>query len=160
MTSPQKISRSFQTTQWIIDNQTKGLSHADSLLQLPFRANCMNWVVGHLVAYRDRIVGVLGQEPLLSEVETELYERGSAPITDGEKAVSFEKLLRLSNQSYKQITAYLEEASPNALEVIHNAEKQQTLADRLQALHWHETYHVGQLEILRQLAGTDDVVIP
>ena len=24
---------------------------------------------------------------------------------------------------------------------------------------WHETYHVGQLELLRQLAGKDDKVI-
>ncbi len=26
----------------IIQAQTKGLSHADSLLQLPFRGNCLN----------------------------------------------------------------------------------------------------------------------
>jgi hypothetical protein len=29
----------------IIKAQTEGLSHADSLLQLPFRGNCLNWVL-------------------------------------------------------------------------------------------------------------------
>jgi uncharacterized damage-inducible protein DinB len=34
-----------------------------------------------------------------------------------------------------------------------------TLANRLFFLYFHETYHTGQTELLRQLAGTDDKVI-
>lgn len=37
----------LDTNQWIIDCQLKGLAHADTLRQLPFRGNCMNWVLGH-----------------------------------------------------------------------------------------------------------------
>ena len=29
----------------------------------------------------------------------------------------------------------------------------------LASQHWHETYHTGQLELLRQLAGTDDAIV-
>ena len=36
----------------VIKAQTKGLSHADSLLQLPFRGNCLNWVLGHIAGTR------------------------------------------------------------------------------------------------------------
>ncbi|MGC8787954.1 MAG: hypothetical protein ACP5Q1_11065, partial [Anaerolineae bacterium] len=34
-----------------------------------------------------------------------------------------------------------------------------TVAERLFFLYFHETYHVGQTELLRQLAGTNDKVI-
>ena len=33
--------------------QTNGLAHQDSLMQLPFRGNCMNWTLGHVLLCRD-----------------------------------------------------------------------------------------------------------
>jgi hypothetical protein len=42
---------------------------------------------------------------------------------------------------------------------MYNEERQQTVGDRIAGLHWHETYHTGQLDILRQLAGKDDGVL-
>jgi methionine salvage enolase-phosphatase E1 len=38
-------------------------------------------------------------------------------------------------------------------------ETQSTILERLQSLVWHETYHIGQLEPLRQLAGKNDKII-
>jgi uncharacterized damage-inducible protein DinB len=35
----------------------------------------------------------------------------------------------------------------------------ESMAERLAFAHWHETYHVGQLELLRQLTGKNDKVI-
>ena len=46
----------LQRSNGVIHMQLKGLSHEDTLLQLPFRGNCMNWVVGHIVAYRHVIM--------------------------------------------------------------------------------------------------------
>jgi hypothetical protein len=34
-----------------------------------------------------------------------------------------------------------------------------TMGRRLFGLYFHETFHTGQTELLRQLAGTDDKVI-
>ena len=31
----------------------EGLTHADSMKQLPFPGNCMNWNIGHIMVYRD-----------------------------------------------------------------------------------------------------------
>jgi|GEM_PF-5021639 len=36
----------------------------------------------------------------------------------------------------------------------------QDVGAQLSFLSWHETYHTGQTEYLRQLAGKDDQVIP
>lgn len=47
MTNPKKLAPFFERIHWIIKQQTKGLAHDDSLRQRPFRANTMNWVLGH-----------------------------------------------------------------------------------------------------------------
>jgi hypothetical protein len=35
-----------------------------------------------------------------------------------------------------------------------------SMIELLQFLAWHETYHLGQLDQLRQLSGVNDTVIP
>ena len=46
----------FETNYWVVTNQTKGLTHEDSLLQLPFRGNCLNWVLGHCLVSRESVL--------------------------------------------------------------------------------------------------------
>jgi hypothetical protein len=36
---------------------------------------------------------------------------------------------------------------------------ERAVGQALAGLHWHETYHTGQLELLRQLAGKNDAII-
>jgi len=38
------------------------MSQADSLIQLPFRSNCMNWIVGHILTNRYNVLRLLGAE--------------------------------------------------------------------------------------------------
>jgi hypothetical protein len=159
MTDPDKLIQSFKANQGLIHQQTEGLTHADSLLQLPFRGNCLNWVLGHLVEHRDRVLALLNQPPTLNEAEAARYRTGSEPITNGQGVVSLEKLLSALEQAQEQITEGLRQAAPEALATIYDKERQQTVGDRIAGLHWHETYHVGQLEILRQLAGPNDAII-
>ena len=45
----------------------------------------------------------------------------------------------------------------NPLAIV-DEEKGSTRLDALLGLSWHETYHVGQFEYLRQAAGTDDKI--
>ncbi|MEM7348494.1 MAG: DinB family protein, partial [Chloroflexota bacterium] len=137
----------------------KGLSHEDSLLQPPFRSNCLNWVLGHIAVSRDDMLHLVGQEGLLTAEEITLYNRGSEAIT-ADNAVSLESLLARLKASGQQIRTALKEASPDLAETIVDEESKETLIERLAGLQWHETYHIGQLEILRQIAGTDDVIIP
>jgi uncharacterized damage-inducible protein DinB len=159
MTDPQKLISPFQRTHWIIKQQTNGLTHADSVLQLPFRGNSMNWILGHIMESRNKVLAALGEPPALAEVQAARYERDSEPVTNEEDAVDFEHLLAAIDDSQERIIAALEKSTTDDLAIIYNEERQITLGDRLEFLHWHETYHVGQLEILRQLAGTDDKII-
>jgi len=149
----------FERDHWVVRRQAKGLSHEDSLLQPPFRCNCFNWVLGHIVGGRDLMLAALGASPVLSEEELEVYQRESEPLTDAERAVPLEKLLAALDETQSRLVNALKETSPETLAAVRNEERQQTLGDYITFLQWHETYHLGQLEILRQLAGTDDKII-
>ena len=159
MTDPKKLIPHFQRTHWIIKEQTKGLTHADTLLTLPFRANTMNWVLGHIASNRNRILHTLGEPPALDEALANRYARDSEPVTNTETAVPLTTLLAAIDESQARILAALEKATAEELAVIYDEKHPFTIGDRLEFSHWHETYHVGQLEILRQLAGTDDKII-
>ena len=108
----------------IIKMQTENITHEESLIQLPFRSNCLNWVVGHVLANRCNILDLLGADDLRPgldlEKETEVSLQRAAPYRD-------------------------------------RAEKE--IAYWIFFLYFHDSYHVGQTEILRQAAGKDDKII-
>lgn len=149
--------RTLETNLWILRSQSDGLTHEDSVLQLPFRGNCLNWVIGHIAGRRDSMLRILGETPLLTEAEARLYETGSEPITNGDEAVRIERLLECLNRGIDRIKAAVETTSHE--DFLKPYDDKMTILQRLQGLAWHETYHVGQTEVLRQLAGKDDKVI-
>ena len=144
----------------VIRKQTEGLSHADGLLQPPVRGNCMNWVLGHIVVGRDRVLKYLGEPSVLEDSEAARYKRGSEAITEGEEALPLDRLLGALEDSQRRLETALGEMTPRGLaHSVHTARGERPLGEYIGGRVWHETYHVGQLELLRQLAGTDDAVI-
>ncbi|MFC2037838.1 DinB family protein [Chloroflexota bacterium] len=162
MTHPdaESLIQSFGITHHLIILQLDGLSHADSLLQPPFRGNCLNWVLGHILVGRNQVLNLLGDPPIWGEGEQQRYETGSAPITGEDPALPLVRLLADLDQSQQQISAALEQTSPEDLgAVVQFRGSERPLGQAIAGLHWHETYHTGQLELLRQLAGTNDAII-
>ena len=144
----------------VIRMQTNGLTQADSLLQPPVRGNCMNWVLGHIIVGRDRVLKHLGEPPVLEDSEAARYKRGSEAITEDGEAVPLERLLLALEDSQLRLEAVLGEMAPRGLaHPVQTARGERPLGEYIGGRVWHETYHVGQLELLRQLAGTDDAVI-
>jgi uncharacterized damage-inducible protein DinB len=159
MTAPDKLIQLYGRTHGIVIQQTDGLTHEESLLQLPFRANCLNWVLGHIIVYRDSALELLGERSLLTAAEAEIYEQGADPIADGTQAMKLERLLSVLDQQQERLVTALKDIDSGPLAEIVDEKTQRTVGDRVEFLQWHETYHVGQLEILRQLAGKDDAII-
>ena len=155
----ESLIRSFKFTYGIIKKQTDGLTHADSLLQLPFRGNCLNWVLGHIVEERNRVLKVLDELPIWDETKIARYERGAEPITSEKQALPLGQLLSDLDQTQKRITAALEIPPERWAENVNTGRNETTIGEYVAFLHWHETYHTGQLELLRQLAGKNDAII-
>lgn len=147
----------------VIQRQIKDVTHEESLMQLPFRGNCMNWVLGHLVMSRQRILIMTGQPTLWTQEQCNRYERGSEPIVDGTDALPFEKIASDLATTQQCIQAWLEQAKPEDLDVEiipHNIPADAApIWDWMEFLLWHEAYHLGNLELLRQLTGKNDRVI-
>jgi hypothetical protein len=162
MPSPDASSviQKFSLTHRVIQLQTDGLTHADSLLQPPFRGNCLNWVLGHIIEGRNNALRALGAPPVWSESEASRYKPRSEPIVRDERAIPFERLMSDLAESQRRIEAALTEMLPEGLAAaVDTGDESTPLGEHLAWLHWHETYHVGQLELLRQLAGKNDAVI-
>lgn len=147
----------------IIMMQAEGVTHEESLLQPPFRGNCFNWVIGHLVQSRDRMLRVAGESTLWTAEQVDRYARDSPPIVDGHEALRLEKMLADLTDQNKRLIAKIKVMSPDELDALGvtviNGGPPWSVAQWLHFLLWHEAYHLGNLEILRQLTGKNDKVI-
>jgi uncharacterized damage-inducible protein DinB len=161
MITKDQLAEGYALNLRIIKLQTAGLSHADSLIQTPYNINCLNWVLGHIVVGRDRVLRLIGAEPLLNEVETERYKTDSDPITeDGPEIINLERLLEILSTGQERIEVGFSQLSDTQLsELIEVGERQVPLAVRLLGFYFHDTYHTGQTDLLRQIAGTNDKII-
>jgi len=155
-----QLTAAFDRNVALLKTQADGLSHADSLRQPPFRGNCLNWVLGHLAENRDIVLQALGAEPVLGAA-ADRYARESDPITcDGPGVLPLEELLVVLTRSQEALAAALSRTTEEDLaKEIQRGQRTMPLSERIFFLYFHETYHVGQTELLRQLAGRDDKVI-
>lgn len=157
MYSATDLVKDFERNRRILHAQTDGLTHADSLLQ-PAGGNCLNWTIGHIVVHRDKVIEACEGETLLSADQVERYTNESHPITeDGPDVVALETMLRQLDTSQQRLAEAIMSAD---LEAIHTVnERDVALWKRVHFWYFHDTYHTGQTELLRGLAGFTDPVI-
>ena len=162
MISTQDLVNGYQRNLQIVQLQTEGLSHEESLLQLPFRANCLNWVVGHILTNRRNILKLLGAEKALADIDLDHYERESQPIMGaGPGVLVLDELLGHLAASQKLLETALAKETPETLQrtAPYRDRPERPVAFWLFFLYFHDSYHVGQTELLRQAAGRDDKII-
>jgi hypothetical protein len=161
MFGPQQFVRAFARNASIAEMQADGLTHQDSLIQTPYNVNCFNWVVGHLITGRDDILGYVGGTTVWSPETEERYRRESDPIIeDGEGVLPFADLLSALAETQRRIEQCVGDLTEQQMAVeTMSGDRPVSLASRLRFGYFHDTYHVGQLEILRQFAGKNDKVI-
>ncbi len=159
MMDNQELLQTLKRHSYVIKRQTDGLTHEQSLLQPALRGNCMNWVLGHMLEGRNEILQQLGQPIVLPAPEDAFYQRESAPIIPGAPAVRLETLLAGLDESLVGIEQGLQRIAEEKMAAIINQERQTTLRASISFSVWHEAYHLGQLEYLRQLTGVNDKVI-
>ena len=161
MITPKELAQAYERNMDIIEEQVKGLSHEQCLIQPPVRGNCMNWVLGHMAETRSSVCKTLGQGAVMTAEEAKRYGYGSKPVCGEEPGVlPLSRLLEILRESQKRINAAMPLLTDQDLSrIVKDHRGDVTMANRLVFLNFHDTYHVGQLELLRQLAGTNDHVI-
>lgn len=132
-----------------------GITHDESLQAPAGGGNCFNWVAGHVVSARNTILKLLGHEPVWSTERAEPYRRGSEPLATAD-ALPLEDIFADCGAAQKTIVAALEALGDDALAAPSPApvfSDDETLGASLAGLVFHESYHMGQLGLLRRMAG-------
>lgn len=155
------FARSFRRNAAIVAMQAEGLTHEDALIQPPFNVNCFNWVVGHLVVSRLQLFQALDPQGGWEWSRYARYERESDPVTaDGPGVLPLEELMAGLAESQQRLEALLARYTPEDLdEEVTAGGRSATRTARLQFAFFHDAYHTGQTDLLRQLSGKADKII-
>ena len=148
-----------------------GITHEESLLIPQPAGNCINWVLGHIVTARGLILslaggnsplsfgdGVEGSIPAQMGDVASTYRRGSGPIHDGDDVLDLGTLRGLLADSQQQLIPALAAISDGALarpvpEAMRRPPLTGSVGEALARMVFHESYHNGQIGLLRRLAG-------
>ncbi|MEA2002081.1 MAG: hypothetical protein U9N84_09400 [Actinomycetota bacterium] len=161
MITPEQLAKAFGRNAAVIGLQTAGLTHQEALLQTPYNINCLNWTLGHLLVYRGRVLTMAGGQPPFANGELDRYLRESEPVTeDGPGVWQLDKLVGAIAASQESIDTLVGNLTEKDVAVETEIDGRMVgLAKRLFFDYFHDTYHTGQTEILRQVTGTDDKII-
>ncbi|HCA09243.1 hypothetical protein [Chryseobacterium sp.] len=121
----------------------EGITQEESMVFPNGEANCMNWVLGHLIYIRNAFLNVLGEESVWDSEKFSCYNRGAIPLERKEELVTFEELKSYLQQSQDQLEAKLisiERFEPEGI-------------NDIAIFCLHELYHSGQLGYLRRILG-------
>jgi len=130
-TMAQTLTIQYGYTTYLFGATPTGLTNEQALKQPSPGGNCLNWVAGHIVQARGATLAVLGQELPFSATEDGLAAGLASMTAEG-----------------------LAEKAPFSPG---NNEKE-TVESLVAGLVFHEGYHIGQLGLLRRLAGEEGVV--
>ena len=146
----QSLNQKYQFHNRVMHHFIDGISHEESLLQLPFEHNCMNWILGHIVTNRSHVLETVGAAHGWQAEVRELYHQDTQPVTQESPSIKFESLIANLDESVELLEAALEGVSEEWLDKNYtNYRGEKSRYEHLESFHWHESFHLGQLEILK-----------
>lgn len=127
----------------VISLNIEGITHEESMIFPNGEANCMNWILGHLIYIRNPFLNILGKESVWDSEKFSCYNRGEIPLNRKDELISFEDLKSYLKQSQDRLDAKLSTLDCFKPEMVND----------ISMLSLHEIYHSGQLGYLRRILG-------
>lgn len=137
----------------------EGMTQEESLIAPDSGGNCANWVLGHLTTVHNGVMRLLGEPPVWDNEQLSI-PRFFAPIDDPSRAVDWNTLRERFMGSSERCVAACSRLSDAAMsESLPDPFGGSTTRGELLArLSYHQAYHVGQLGVLRRVAGLEGKV--
>ncbi len=155
--NPEALAKLFDVSYRVLLMHVDGLTQEDSLVQPQPAGNSLNWVLGHIVATRGVILVLLGEQPVWTDEQATTYNRGSKGIReDGAGVMSLDQLVASLKTSQDRLVVGL--GGLTSADLAKPFRNDTTVGDRLGFLQFHESYHSGQVALLRRLAGKEGVI--
>ena len=131
MPTPAQYINRIEFVDRSIKMRIEGLTHADSMKQLPFPSNCMNWNIGHIMVYREEYLGAIDGVSAPDAAEFAIYGGGSEPLTDSAKAIPLDTLIERLNENSERVKAAFQSLLPEKLNEQHESWAGNNLDDYL-----------------------------
>jgi len=152
------LGKLFELNYGALFRNLEGLTHEESLVEPRPGGNSINWVLGHITASRNRILPLLGQAQVWSREQMVLYSGRDEAGWSAERALHLDVIKTDLARSQQMLMRALDDVTDASLAV--PTESGQPLRDALGFSHFHESYHGGQIALLRRLLGHPGVIKP
>ncbi len=157
------LVKMYEFTYMALKRNLDGISHDESLVSPQPSGNCINWVLGHVVLTRGFLLKLAGIGDGAANEQLSRYGRGSEPVHDGEKTLDLGTLRGLLEDSQQKLIAALAAMPDEALaapipEQFRRPPLTGSIGDALARLNAHESYHGGQIGLLRRLIGKQGAI--
>jgi hypothetical protein len=147
---------------WVVRANLDDVTHAESLVQPQPAGNCLNFVLGHLVATYNNALPLVGQEPVMDRAALERYQRGAPPLTDPADAMDLGELTAAWATAADRMDAGLAGLTPEVMEqkapFSPSDNPNETVRSLITTVLFHQAYHVGQTGVLRRVAGHEGAI--
>jgi uncharacterized damage-inducible protein DinB len=141
----------------VVGMNLAGVTHEESMAHPPAGGNSINWVLGHLLWTYEGALPLLGQQPVLAKGAVERYARGGAALAEGEEPLPLAALQSAWDRATDRIDQGLATLPDDALDrpapFSPSNDPNETVGSLIATLLFHQTYHGGQLGVLRRVAG-------
>jgi uncharacterized damage-inducible protein DinB len=160
MMRPQEaLAKQFGMMYATAASNVEGMTHEESLVAPEPAGNCANWILGHMTAVHNGVMKLVGETPVWDNKHLE-RTKFFDPITDPSHAIDWNTLRDRFLGSRDRCLNALSHLSDESM-----AERMPdpfggstTRGELLNTLAYHQAYHVGQLGIVRRIAGLDGKV--
>jgi uncharacterized damage-inducible protein DinB len=155
--SPATLRTLFEFSYSVAKQNVDGISHEESLRKPEDAGNTLNWVLGHIIATRNHLLGLLGKAKPWTADEIDAYDRGSKPHGEGWSPLPFARLVSDLDRTQDMLRQAFAELAPEWLAETPSPDKNPFRVDSfgamLAAFSFHESYHTGQTGLLRRVLG-------
>jgi uncharacterized damage-inducible protein DinB len=158
----QSVLSQLHAVNRVLSVNLDGVTHDESLQQPSPAGNCLNWILGHLVASYDNLLKVLDAERVLTPEQFEVYDRAAEPLTESTKAMSFDDLREAFGTSHERVVAAIENLPAERLDdpspFSPGKNPNETIGSLLSLFAFHQAYHAGQTGLGRRLVGKPNAI--
>jgi uncharacterized damage-inducible protein DinB len=160
MSFNETIISQLKFSQWAADKNLDGITHEESVVRPSGGANDGNWILGHMIAVRNRLLPIVGEQAIWDDARIGSYVMPSSDDTSGR--VPFDELRSAFNTTHEKLVAGIarldEETLAKKSPFSPGNDPNETVQSLLAKVVVHESYHTGQLGILRHAVGKDGAI--
>lgn len=152
------LAKLYEINYGALFRNLEGITHEESFIAPEPAGNCLNWVLGHIVATRNRLLPLVGEAPIWPRELAFLYSGREGAGWLRETASHLDSIKTDLARSQQQLLSALDNMTDQALAA--PSHDGRPLAQVIGFFQFHESYHGGQIALLRRIIGKPGVIKP